>query len=563
MWPRQRRRRWPYVLSALILILALPLVLAGALLAFVQPATAPDEYVEAVAGEPPLLNPVLAPYTLAGQDVLPLVFAALVRTDPAGNVEMDLAESLAVEEDGRTYVVHLREGLVWDDGEPLTAEDVAFTIRLIQAPDHQGSEELADLWRGVEVDVADPRTVRFRLPTPLASFPEHLTLGLLPQHALDGVAASELPLHPFNRQPVGSGPYRVASFEPERLVLDRSPTYYGTAALLDRITLRVFAERTAALEAVLGHEVDGLAGLRPDEARQVAGSPHHVVYSLPERSKTATVIFNLETPTLKDPAVRKALASAVDREALIRDALGGQGEPAPGLLPVQSWAYARVPALVEHDPDAAAALLDEAGWRVGTDGVRYREGVALKIALATADTPERLAVARVLAQQLRAIGVSLDVRAVPPDELIDEHLQPRRFEAALIGQWSMGSDPDLYPQWHSSQIGQSGGNYAGFADADVDRWLEVGRQVADRELRRDAYLHFQSRWAEEQPAVVLYHPTYSFAVARDVWGVRADPLPDSSWRLRSAVQWRRTARPTAWQEARAVVAARASEWLSW
>ncbi len=536
----------------------LPLVIASALLLLVQPAVAPDVYVEAVAGEPPLLNPVLAPYTLAGQDVLPLVFPSLTRTDASGHVEMDLAERLDVEEDGRAYVARLRPGVRWDDGEPLTAEDVAFTVRLTQAPDHQGSQELAELWRGVEVEVVDPQTARFRLPTPLASFPEHLTLGLLPRHILDGVPAAALPLHPFNQQPVGAGPYRVAAFEPERLVLERNPTYYGDPPRLSRIELRVYAERAEAVQALLRDEVDGLAGLRPEEIGQVAASPGHVVYALPERSKTATVIFNLDVPTLKSPAVRKALARAVNRDALIRSALGGQGEPTVGPIPIQSWAYARAPSSADYDPVAAAAILDEDGWRAGPDGQRQRDGVVLTVRLLTADTADRVAVAQALADQIGAIGVRVEVIRVPADELVDEHLEPRRFEAALVGQWSMGSDPDVYPQWHSSQVGRSGGNYAAFADADVDRWLEVGRQEPDREARRNAYLHFQARWAEEQPAVMLYHPIFSFAVARDVWGVAADPLPDSSWRLRSAVKWHRVARPTAWQEARAVVSARAS-----
>lgn len=556
MWPRQKGRPWRLIAAAVVAVLLVPILAAIALLTLVEPAVAPDRYVEAVAGEPPLLNPVLAPYTLAGQDVLPLVFASLVRTDAVGNVELDLAERLDVEEDGKAYLVKLRDGLVWDDGEPLTADDVAFTIGLVQAPDQQGSTELADLWRGVQVEVVDPRTVRFRLPTALASFPEHLTLGLLPRHVLRDVTASALPLHPFNRQPVGSGPYRVASFDPDRLLLERNPFYYGAAPRLGQIELRVYGDRAEAVQAVVRGEVDGMAGLRPDELGQVAASPRDVVYALPERAKTAVVVFNLQTPVLKDLAVRQALARAVDREALIRDALTGQGEPAFGPIPVQSWAYARAPATPEYDPAAAMRILDEAGWRPGASGTREHDGVPLKFTLVTTNTPERLAVASALSEQVGKIGVALDVRTVAADELFDEYLEPRRFEAALMGQWSMGSDPDVYPQWHSSQTTSTGSNYAGFADADVDRWLEVGRQSTDRELRKTAYEHFQARWAEAQPAIFLYHPIFSFAVARDVWGVSADPQPDSSWRLRSAVSWYRVARPTAWQQARASLAAR-------
>ena len=146
------------------------------------------------------------------------------------------------------------------------------------------------------------------------------------------------------------------------------------------------------------------------------------------------------------------------------------------------------------------------------------------------------------------------MRAVPADELFDDYLEPRRFEAALVGPVEHGQRSGrLSAVALQPDRAAAGGNYAGFADADVDRWLEVGRQEPDRELRRNAYLHFQARWVEEQPALVLYHPIYSFAVSRDVWGVAADPLPDSSWRLRSAVGWHRVARPTGWQEARAVL----------
>lgn len=558
MWPRQQGRPWRLIAALAVAVLLLPVVAAGALLTLVEPATAPDRYVEAVAGEPPLLNPVLAPYSLAGQDVLALVFAALVRTDAVGNVELDLAERLDIEEDGRAYLVRLRDRLTWDDGEPLTAADVAFTIGLVQAADQQGSTQLAELWRGVEIEVVDPSTVRFRLPTPLASFPEHLTLGLLPRHVLGDVTASGLPLHPSNRQPVGSGPYRVVSFEPDRLRLERNPLYYGAAPRLSQIELRVYGQRDDAIQAVIRGDVDGMSDLRPDEIGAVAATPGRVVYALPERSKTAVVVFNLETPILKEPAVRTALARAVDREALIHDALAGQGEPAFGPIPVQSWGYSRAPATAMYDPSAAGRILDEAGWRAGPNGQRQRDGVPLTVALVTADTPERQAVARTLADQLGKIGVQLDVKIVAADELLDNYLEPRRFEAALLGQWGMGSDPDVYPQWHSSQTTSSGGNYASFADADVDRWLEVGRQSTDRELRRTAYEHFQARWTEAQPALILYHPIFSFAVARDVWGVAADPLPDSSWRLRAAVGWYRVARPTSMQEARASLAARAS-----
>jgi len=528
-----------------------------ALIVTALPVAVPDAYVEAVADEPPLLNPILAPYTQAGQDVLPLVFAGLVRADAEGTLVPDLAERWTVSDDGRDYTVTLRSGLRWHDGEPLTAEDVQFTIRLVQAPDHQGSQDLAELWRGVEVEVFDPTTVRFRLPSPLASFAEHLTLGLLPRHSLDSVAASALPLHPFNRAPVGSGPYRGAAVEPDRIVLERYADYHGPPPRLARIELRAFASRPEAVDALLAGTVDGLGNLRADEVRRLDVERDVSVYSLPERSKVALLAMNVQGQILDRRPVRQAIARAIDRDRLIRDAAGGQAEPAFGPIPIQSWSFGGGTVAAPYDPDAASALLDEDGWKRALSGKRERDGTALAVSLLTPDTADRLALARELARQLGEVGIEVTLRPVPPDELVDNYLQPRHYQLALVGQWTMGSDPDVYPQWHSSQVGRPGGNYTGFANLEVDRWLEQGRQETHREARRTAYLNFQARWAEEQPSVVLFHPLYSFAVAREVRGVAADPLPDSSWRLRDATGWYRVATPTRLQTMRSWIVERA------
>ncbi|MDP8922031.1 MAG: ABC transporter substrate-binding protein, partial [Chloroflexota bacterium] len=301
---------------------------------------------------------------------------------------------------------------------------------------------------------------------------------------------------------------------------------------------------------------DGLGDLRADEVVRLELSPRVAVYSFPERAKVALLTMNVQAPILDQRPVRQAIARAIDRDRLIQEALAGQAEPTFGPIPVQSWAFAGASVAVPYDPDAASALLDEAGWARTGAGPRAREGASLSLTLLTPDTPDRVALARELARQFEAVGIDLHVRAVPPDELVDNYLQPRTFELALVGQWTMGSDPDVYPQWHSSQIGRPGGNYSGFTSLDVDRWLEQGRQETDREARKNAYLHFQARWAEEQPSIVLFHPLYSFAVGRDVHGIMPDPLPESSWRLRDATGWYRVATPSNWQLARDWLVAR-------
>ncbi len=556
LWPARRRDR--RVLLAASLTAPLVAVVAVAALIFLVGPPVPNEsYVEAVADEPPLLNPVLAPFTLAGQDVLSLVFVGLIRSDPLGNPTPDLAESWEISPDGRTVTVRLRDGLTWHDGAPLQADDVAFTVRTVQSAEHQGSQELAELWRGIVVTVVDPLTVSFALPEPLASFLEHLTLGLLPRHVLEGVPPAELPHHPFNRQPIGSGPYRVAAMSPQQLTLERFDRFHMAAPRLARITLRYFASRDQAVDGLLAGDVDGMGHLRPEDLQRFATSSDLILYSVPERSKTALLALNVRTPLFQERAVRLALASAIDRDAVARRSVGGQAEPAVGPIPAQSWAFAGLAGAEAPDLPRAASLLDAAGWLQGADKVREREGQRLEFSLLAPDTPERLAVADELAEQLGRVGIRALVRTLPADELTEDYLETRQFEAALVGQWAMGSDPDVYPQWHSSQSALQGGNIAGLSDPDLDRWLEVGRQQLGREERRNAYLHFQAAWAQEQPSVTLYHPIYSFALHKEIQGVRPDPVPDSSWRLRDAVNWYRVHRPTPLQQLRAVV----GQWL--
>ena len=550
--------RRPFYVATVVSLL---LVVGGAALILAVPPTVPPSiYVEAVVDEPPLLNPLLATYTQASHDALPLVFAGLLRPEPDGSLTPDLAERWEASTDGQVYTVWLRDGLTWHDGHPLDADDVVFTVGLLQSEGHQGSAELAEPWRGIGVDAIDGRTARFTLPEPLASFPDHLTLGIVPRHALPGATATDLPRHPFNRRPIGSGPYRVVEADSERLVLRRHEDHYRPTRL-DRIELRFFADRSDAISALLDGAVDGMAHLRPDEIARIATESDLAVYTLAERSKLATIALNVETPLFRDRSVRAALGSAVDRLGLVAQALRGQGEPAFGPIPVQSWAYKPPTEIGAYDPGAAARLLEGAGWRLDPDGRRERDGQPLAFTLATATTPDRLAVAELLAAQLAVVGFTVALEALPADELIEERLDTRRFEAALVGQWAVGVDPDVYSQWHSSQAPPHGNNYGGFTDPDVDRWLEVGRQVLSAQERRNAYVHFQGRWSEEQPSIVLYHPMHSFAVRKELRGVRADPSPDSSWRLRGAVNWQRVAAATPLDRVRALVRNRLPELL--
>jgi peptide/nickel transport system substrate-binding protein len=251
------------------------------------------------------------------------------------------------------------------------------------------------------------------------------------------------------------------------------------------------------------------------------------------------VLFNLgnpNTPFFQDKRVRQALLYAVDREALAADALSGQAVVAHSLLTPENWAYNPNVTHYGYDPDRAAALLDEAGWRDSDgDGIRDREGSPLAFVLLVEDDNLHRAIGEQLAAFWRAVGVDAQVTPVLLSGMVADFLAPRTFEAALTD-WDQAGDPDPYPQWHSSQI-TGGQNYAGWNHAEVDALLEQGRQTTDLAQRRALYHQFQAIYAEELPSLPLYYPVYTYGVSKRVNNVQIGSLNDSSERFADFARW--------------------------
>ena len=172
--------------------------------------TMPDDggvYREAIAGRPQFINPLLAQYNQVDQDLTALIFNGLTRSDSRGGLEPDLAQSWIVSEDGLIYMFKLKQDIRWQDGEPFTADDVLFTISLMQDPEFPGVPFLRNLWQSVIAEKLDDYTVRLTIPEPFPAFTDFTTIGILPEHLLKTMPARDLLNHPFNLNPVGTGPF--------------------------------------------------------------------------------------------------------------------------------------------------------------------------------------------------------------------------------------------------------------------------------------------------------------------------------------------------------------------
>jgi peptide/nickel transport system substrate-binding protein len=234
-----------------------------------------------------------------------------------------------------------------------------------------------------------------------------------------------------------------------------------------------------------------------------------VVYPVTERAY-AVVMLNDDSPLFATDTVRRALSIAVDRRALVSRTLGGRGAPTDVPFAPGSWAHDGIEP-PPPDIDLATSLLAAAGWEPGPDGVLRRANRELRFTLVTADDPAWTGIARVLADTWQQIGARVTVAPTTQSTLLEEFLNPRQYEAALIG-WDPGLDPDPFTAWHSSLRGVPGGNPANFADEQTDMLLVAGRVLGREDERSVQYAAFQARFRELAPSIVLFTEIIRYAV---------------------------------------------------
>ncbi|HHX45621.1 MAG TPA: peptide ABC transporter substrate-binding protein [Chloroflexi bacterium] len=529
-------------LQVMITLLAI-LVLVGAVgyLAFsVTTVVVPDyggTYVEGIAGNPQAINPILAQQNPVDRDLVALIFNGLTRVGAQGTIMPDLAEDWDISADGTTYTFYLRQDVLWHDGAPFTANDVVYTINAMQNPNYPGSPALAELWRSVVVEQLDTYTVRFLLREPYAPFLDYTTIGILPVHILGSVPVEALGDSQFNAKPIGTGPFMVAEVSARHIALQANPEYFRSRPYLDRIEFIYYPNDQAVFEARKRGEVAGIARVLPEHLQAVRDDPDLTLYSAPLSGYTL-IFLNLDRGVFQDPAVRRAMALALDRQQLVDDILGGQGIVIHSPILPDSWAYDENVRQYTHDPRKAVVALEEAGWFDDNgDGVRERGSQVLAFTLATNDDPTRVRLIHAVSEQLAKVGIRATPEVVGWDELTTEMLPTRRFDAVLSEWQGLPPDPDPYPFWHSSQAMEGGWNVASYISEQADLLLQDARTTNVRDQRIELYRRFQELFSEDMPSLLLYQPVYNYALDKNVQGVQVAPMIDGSQRFSTVSSW--------------------------
>jgi peptide/nickel transport system substrate-binding protein len=449
----------------------------------------PDTLVMIIESSPTNLDPRVG-LDAQSERIDDLIFDDLLTRDQHLNVRPGLAESWEIP-DPHTYIFHLHRGVKFHDGSPLTSRDVKWTFDSLLQGKIRSTK--ATTYRFVQqIDAPDENTVVFHLKEPFATLLWNLSdgaIGIVPYGSGDEIS----------RHPVGSGPFRFVSAELDKeVILERNENYWGEKARVPRVRFSVVPDiTTRALELRKGSADIAINALTGDMVVTLEQDPNLEVLRAPG-TIMSYLAFNLRDPTLKDVRVRQAIAYAIDRQVMLKYLSHGFGRLAKSILPPESWAYnGDVPAY-NHDPERARQLLDAAGYRE-VNGVRFH------MTMKTSTEESTRLMAAVLQQQLREVGIALDIRTFENATFFSD-VTRGTFQFYSL-RWVGGNeDPDIFEYiFHSAKFPPNGANRGYYRNPRVDALIDQARTELDQNTRKQLYAEIQQILAEELPYIDLWY----------------------------------------------------------
>ncbi|RLD18087.1 MAG: peptide-binding protein [Caldiserica bacterium] len=463
-----------------------------------------DYIIEASIGEPSILNPILATDSTSG-DINSLIYNGLVKYNENLELVGDLAERWEIKDGGKKIVFHLRKGVKWHDGVEFTSKDVIFTYKKLTDPDVL-TPYSSDFKIIKKVEAPTPYTFIVYYEKPFAPSLESWGIGIVAAHIY---REGNFNTHPRNRNPVGTGPYKLEKWKAsEYLILKANDDYFEGRPYIDKVVYRIIPDSSIQFLELRKENID-LMGLTPFQWKFLKKKDflsNFRKYRYPSFSYTY-LGFNLRNELFKEKKIRRAIAMAIDKKELIDAVLFGLGKPATGPFPPQSWAYNSDVKDIEYNPEKAKRILEELGWKdTDGDGILEKDGKKFHfVVLTNQGNKQREIAALIIQENLRKIGIKMDIRIVEWSSFIHNFIETRKFEAVILG-WALSRDPDQFSIWHSSEDKEGGYNFIGYKNKEVDKLLEIGRTTFDFEKRKKIYRKIHKILNEEQPYCFLYVP---------------------------------------------------------
>ena len=513
---------WPFFLLCLALFTAAGCGSPEQEIVYGGPDTGPaygDLFINASIGDASTLLPPLAS-DAASFDIIGLVYNRLLKYDGDLTLVGELAESWEVSPDGLTITFKLHRGVKWHDGAPFSAKDVLFTYQVMVDPKTPTAYS-GDYLQVKKAEMPDDYTFQVTYGQPFApALGSWASLNILPRHLLDGKDITQSPLA---RNPVGTGPYRFGEWKAgEKIALAYNPDYFEGRVYLNGYIFLIKPDQATMFLELKSGNIDQM-NLTPLQYTRQTEYPKFARMYNKYRYVPFTYVYlgyNLEDDRFKDRRVRQALTLAVNKQEIIEGVLMGLGRESYGPYKPGTWFYNPEVPKFSYDPAKARALLAEAGWTPGADGVFARNGIPFEFTILTNQGNDiRVRTAEIIQRRLQEIGIRVKIRTVEWATFIKQFIEKGHFEAVLLG-WNTGLDPDQYDIWHSSKTRPGELNFIHYKNPEVDKLLEEGRHTFDREKRRRAYFRLQEILAEDQPYTFLFVPDALPAISKRFRGVK-------------------------------------------
>ena len=597
-------------------------------------------FAEGVVGQPRFINPIYGETNDVDRTLIGLVFSGLMAYGKNGKITTDLADNYKVSEDGKTYDFTLKNNLFWHDGKPLTADDVLFTIKIIQNSDYKSP--LRANWIDVAAEKISEKSFVLKLKSPYNSFLENCTIKIIPQHIWENISPENFALSSYNLQPIGSGPFEFQDIKQtntgfiKTIKLSSNRRYYGKVPFVSNLSFEFFEKKEDLIKSAKAGSIDAfsLASLDNNELeaeKELAQSwpkgTDFAVYSF-SLPRYFAVFFNQQkNKILSDANIRQALNYAVDKKDLalqVNSAAKISYSIIESPILPDFYGYEPPGKVYEFDQEQAKKLLDKSGFKENGIGARQKsnkktpafqfksylaqgskgnevtqlqscmarlgfskemegetngtygkptenavtefqkkylpnekptgetgkktrdklnelcitaspDSQSLQFTLVTINQPQLKKAAEILKDYWRKVGAAIDIKAVDVSEL-KSIIKERSYDAILYGE-ALGSEPDLYPFWHSSQVNDPGLNLSSYEDKDADTLLKDARETLDQKKKQADYEKLQDILIADAPALFLYNPDYVYWVSKEVKGIDAQKIIDPAKRFSNIENW--------------------------
>jgi peptide/nickel transport system substrate-binding protein len=503
---------------------------------------------EGIIGIPRFINPVLA-NSPADLDMVSLIYSGLMRKKPDGTLMPDLAEKYVVSPDGLTYTFTLKDKIFFQNGEPVTADDIIFTIN--KARDSVVKSPHKVDWDGVDAAKINNTTVVFTLKQPNLSFLENATIGIMPASLWTN---SPIELNDSNTSPVGSGPYMVKAVGKESSGVVDSYTlvpfkkFILGEPYIQTINLIFYSNEDDLVKALQNKEVDQISSITPLNADILKERNYKIETSVLPR--VFGLFFNQNQNQLfTDKVINGAIDQTIDKDKIVRNVLYGYGVAIDGPIPPAMTTSHNAPGTDVVSRDAVLQNVQNSlakdGWTRGPDGFlektikdknKTKVVTTLQFSISTGNAPDLIKTAEQIKADLTGIGMKVDVKTFDVGNLNQSVIRPRKYDALLFGE-IINHESDLFAFWHSSQRKDPGLNVAMYTSAKVDKILTDAAVALSEEDRTNKYTQFEDEIGKDMPAVFLYSPSFIYVVSTNVNRISIDNITYPADRFSNVYLW--------------------------